>query len=367
MPVPKAEETNFSMSRKMSSPARGSSSTSLTYTLSHFWVAPLVFLCPFFVMVFGYTIVKLDGSLSILLQEIRQKGAVGILYSAWTPYIFGSAKAWKMLLPFVIFQLALMKILPGKLTKGPVTPTGNVPLYKGNGMLAYFTSLITFLICAYLLKVFNPAEIYDHYLEIIGAMNILSLMICLGLYFKGIMHPSSSDHGVSGSFLFDYYWGTELYPRILDWDVKMFTICRFGMMGWPLLILSYAAKQYEAHGLSDSMVVAVSLQLIYITKFFHWEMGYMKTLDIIHDQAGFYLVSIHTSRTSTESVCHVDLPFLLLCGCPSLLHADLYLLTCTLCLLETMTTSSDVIGCKRLNFPATLQGPRGGGNSTKYG
>ena len=81
------------------------------------------------------------------------------------------------------------------------------------------------------------------------------------------------------------------HASILDWDIKMFTNCRFGMMGWPLLILSYAAKQYETHGLSDSMIVAVALQLIYITKFFHWEMGYMKSLDIMHDRAGFYLVS----------------------------------------------------------------------------
>ena len=62
------------------------------------------------------------------------------------------------------------------------------------------------------------------------------------------------------------------------------------MMGWPLLILCYAAKQHETHGLSDSMLVSVAIQLIYITKFFHWEMGYMKTLDIMHDRAGFYLV-----------------------------------------------------------------------------
>jgi len=301
MPVPTAEEANgrASMSEKTSSAAKRSSSsktaetrTSYTHS-SSIWVAPLVFLCPFFVMVFSYTILKLDGSLALLLQEVRQKGAGGILYSAWVPYLFGSAKAWKILLPYIVFQLLLMKILPGKLTKGPVTPTGNVPVYKANGVLSYLVSLTTFLLCAYLFKVFNPAEIYDHYMEFIGAMNVFSLFICLGLYFKGRVYPSSTDHGVSGNFLFDYYWGTELYPRILNWDVKMFTICRFGMMGWPLLIISYAAKQYEAHGLSDSMFVAVALQLIYVTKFFHWEMGYMKTLDIMHDRAGFYLVSVH--------------------------------------------------------------------------
>lgn len=28
---------------------------------------------------------------------------------------------------------------------------------------------------------------------------------------------------------------------------------------------------------------------MYITKFFHWEMGYMNSMDIQHDRAGFYL------------------------------------------------------------------------------
>lgn len=35
--------------------------------------------------------------------------------------------------------------------------------------------------------------------------------------------------------------------------------------------------------------MSVLLQLTYITKFFHWEMGYMNSMDIQHDRAGFYL------------------------------------------------------------------------------
>lgn len=37
------------------------------------------------------------------------------------------------------------------------------------------------------------------------------------------------------------------------------------------------------------MQVSVTLQLTYITKFYHWEMGYMNSMDIQHDRAGFYL------------------------------------------------------------------------------
>ena len=62
-------------------------------------------------------------------------------------------------------------------------------------------------------------------------------------------------------------------------------------MGWPLLLLCYAVKQHQLYGLSDSMVVSVGLQLIYISKFFMWEMGYMRSLDIMHDRAGWMIVS----------------------------------------------------------------------------
>ena len=78
---------------------------------------------------------------------------------------------------------------------------------------------------------------------------------------------------------------------------------RFGMMGWPLLLLCYAAKQHQLFGLSDSMLVSVGLQLIYITKFFHWEMGYMKSLDIMHDRAGFYLVSCTVKQQQLCTFC----------------------------------------------------------------
>ena len=266
---------------------------STTYTKGNSLVTPfLVGICPFFAMVMVYTIVKLDGQVGKLVEEVRSNGLLDLATKAWLPYMFGSATAWKFIAPFAIFQLILMRLLPGKTTEGPVTPAGNTPIYKANGLLSFFVTIAAFFIAAYGLKLFNPAEVYDHYLEIIGALNVVSLLFCLFLYVKGRWLPSSSDSGVSGNFLFDYYWGSELYPRIASWDVKQFTNCRFGLMSWLLLPLCFAAKQHEMYGLSNSMVVSVLLQVVYIAKFFHWEMGYMKTLDIMHDRAGFYLVSV---------------------------------------------------------------------------
>jgi 7-dehydrocholesterol reductase len=284
-----------------------SKETTRISTWIHRYLIPLFLLtlCPPTVFVFWYTATVLDGSFHTFWQLVYQQGFFSTISSIWFPVFFGTPTAWKILASFAVFQLLLMKIVPGKPFVGPITPKGNVPIYKANGLPCFFITFISFILASYKFHLFSPTIIYDHLGPILGALNSFSLLFCLFLYFKGIYAPSSTDSGVSGYRLFDYYWGTELYPRIYGWDVKMFTNCRFGMMGWPLILLSYAAKQEQLYGLSDSMVVAVALQLIYIGKFFIWETGYLRSLDIMHDRAGFmicwgclvWLPCIYTSPT----------------------------------------------------------------------
>ncbi len=249
----------------------------------------LLTLCPPAVFVFWYINTSLDGSFLSFWQLIAQQGLFHTLKSIWQPLFFGSPLAWKILATFAAFELLLMKIVPGKPFLGPITPKGNVPIYKANGIACFLITLATYLLGAYAFHWFSPTLIYDNLGPILGALNLFSLLFCLFLYLKGIFFPSSTDSGITGNFFFDYYWGSELYPRVFGWDLKMFTNCRFGMMSWPLIILSYAAKQDQLYGISDSMIIAVALQLIYVGKFFFWETGYLRSLDIMHDRAGFYI------------------------------------------------------------------------------
>lgn len=248
----------------------------------------LLLVCPPFVLVLWYTHTQLGGSLAALLERFAADGAAATLGSIWAPHILGSPTAWAILGVFALVQLVLMRVLPGGTVYGPVTPTGQVPEYKDNGLLAFALTQGGYLGLA-AAGLFPASLLYNHLGDLLGALNLFSLLFCLGLYLKGRYAPSSPDHGLSGNPIFDYYWGTELYPRVAGWDIKQFTNCRFGMMIWPTLLLSYAAAQHERHGLSDAMVVAVGLQLVYIAKFFWWESGYLRSLDIMHDRAGFYI------------------------------------------------------------------------------
>jgi len=249
----------------------------------------LIMACPPFVMLMWYTNTMLGGSFSRLLDLIVQTGFISTLYMIWEPVFWGTPTAWLMIVSFAAFELILMKRLPGKRFLGPITPKGNVPIYKANGVMAYAITLSVFCICTFWLRIFPASIIYDNLGALFGALNIASLIICALLYLKGRFAPSSTDSGITGNPIFDYYWGTELYPVLLGWNIKQFINCRFGMMSWSLFLLSYAAKQQELSGLSNSMLISVALQLIYITKFFIWETGYFRSLDIMHDRAGFYI------------------------------------------------------------------------------
>ena len=208
-------------------------------------------------------IMDFDGSLvDTLIAAVSDPAA---FYGGW--FVVPSRTAVTILLTWSAFQLALMRLVPGKTYHGPVTPAGNVPVYTANGFQCFAITIVTYLLAVYHFKLFDPTLVYDHYKEMLAALQMFSWPFCLLLYFKGLYAPSSTDCGSNGNFLMDYYWGTELYPRILGFDVKMFTNCRFGMMAWAVLPLALAAKSQALHGsLSWALVVNITLQLVYCAK-----------------------------------------------------------------------------------------------------
>lgn len=249
----------------------------------------LLVCCPPTVLLVWHTCAHLNGSLLALAQLMMQQGIFTTIWQIWQPVFFGTKAAWTIIFSFMAVQLLLMRFVPGKKVTGPETPKGNIPVYKDNGFASFLITIAGFYLCTSMLHLFKAGIVYDHFAGILGALNIFSLVFCLFLYFKGKYAPSSSDNGSSGNFFLDYYWGTELYPRIFGFDVKQFTNCRFGMMGWPVIILSFAAKQAETTGLTNSMIVSVAIMMVYIAKFFWWESGYFRSMDIMHDRAGFYI------------------------------------------------------------------------------
>lgn len=245
--------------------------------------------CPITVILIWHINTSMNGSLLNFIHLAHQQGWLNTIWHIWAPVFFGTETAWKIILIFMAAQLLLMRFIPGKTVTGPETHSGHIPVYKDNGFVCFLLTIGLFFLCTMQLHLFSATLIYDHFAGILGALNFFSLLFCLLLYFKGRYKPSSPEYSSSGNFVFDYYWGTELYPRIAGWDVKQFTNCRFGMMSWPIIILSFAAKQAQLYGLHTNMIATVVIMLVYIAKFFWWESGYLRSMDIMHDRAGFYI------------------------------------------------------------------------------
>ncbi|XP_067928515.1 uncharacterized protein [Watersipora subatra] len=255
----------------------------------------LVFLGPTFLMWIWYSVVFHNGSYyDFFSTAAKSDNAVGYLLSVWSKVSFGSFLSLSIIGGYMIFQLMLTFLVPGKRVEGPMTPTGHVPVYKDNGFSIYIITMISFVLLTTYLKLYtpySPSIVYDEFGSLLANMNTFAWLFCVLLYVKGIVAPSSKDCGTSGNPVFDYYWGTELYPRILGVDVKVFTNCRFGCTVWALLPCCFAMKAYELHGFDASInsFVSVAILVVYLTKFFWWEAGYMCTIDIILDRAGFYI------------------------------------------------------------------------------
>lgn len=201
-----------------------------------------------------------------------------------------TVEAAKFVLSFMGVALVLERLLPGKIETGPETLTGHVPTYVDNAVAHCFTFSALFLAGSnFGLDLYDFGIIYDLFPGSVAFLNLFGLVFCIFLTFKGRYFPSTQDCGSSGSFLKDFLWGTELYPRVGGLDLKRFINCRVSMTFWQLAGLSYCYRSYTLHDrtLDYGLFFAALSQYLYLVKFFYWEMGYMRSIDIIVDRAGF--------------------------------------------------------------------------------
>lgn len=270
-------------------------------------VIALVLCCTPFAFLLMHTHIHLDGSIRALLEFLAKNGVSGIATQILSifPTSFDDKEAWQIIAGFSVIEALLMVLLPGKTFKGPIAASGHVPIYKANGFQHYFAVNVLFW-SAWYFDFYDVTRVYAKLVVIIAYLSVVALVLCVFLTLKGIYFPSTEDSGSSGNIFFDFYEGTELYPRICGVDVKVFTNCRFGMIAWCLLPYVYMLQQLDEVGyISYAMAVSVILQEVYIAKFFWWETGYYWSIDIMHDRAGYmicwgcicWVPSVYTAHT----------------------------------------------------------------------
>jgi 7-dehydrocholesterol reductase len=248
------------------------------------WLAPLLLIVttPLIAVLVWLTCVHFDGSILLLA---RTRSVESLLQLVPRP----TWRAAAILFGWFIIQGLLLAVLPGKHYEGPPSPTGQRPVYKLNGIAAW---LVTHggLALSWTLGLWHATTVYREFGSMLVILNLSAIVFCLFLYWKGRNYPSTPDAIWTGHAWFDFFQGVELHPRLFGVDVKQFINCRISMMGWSVLIATFALAQYEIYGqLSSSMAVSASLIIVYLFKFFGWEQGYFTSLDIIHDRFGYYI------------------------------------------------------------------------------
>ena len=97
---------------------------------------------------------------------------------------------------------------------------------------------------------------------------------------------------MSVALTLQWFIGRGLNPRIGSFDIKSFNELRPGLILWLLTDLAMAGKQYHDLGrITDSMVLVVLFQGVYVFDALWNEPAILTTMDITTDGFGFMLAA----------------------------------------------------------------------------
>jgi delta14-sterol reductase len=211
-----------------------------------------------------------------------------------------TGRAVALLAGWFAFQIFLERVLPGDVALGVKLPDGVRLPYRFNGHLAFWLTMV--VACHGLpyiesgsalgLSHFALFKLHDWFAELAFTACAFSLALSLALYVgsfraKGII---LAEPGNSGNPVYDFFMGRELNPRIGTFDLKYFCELRPGLIGWAMLNVGAAAKQYHVLGHVSLPLGLVSLcQFHYVWDALHNEKSILTTMDITTDGFGFML------------------------------------------------------------------------------
>lgn len=219
----------------------------------------------------------------------------------------GSWEATGVVLAYYFFSMTLYRVLPAQEVLGTKLKQHGKPLqYRFN---AFSSTMVHLVICG-VGTCFQGANfivwtyIAENYVQLLTASTILAYALSIFVYIRSFSvdtkYPNKdlrelAEGGHTGSFIYDFYIGRELNPRVTlpifgEIDIKTWFEMRVGLTGWILLDLAFIAKQYRNYGyLSDSIIFTTLFQSYYVLEGQYFEAGVLGMMDITTDGLGFML------------------------------------------------------------------------------
>ncbi|KAK4532350.1 hypothetical protein CCYA_CCYA11G3207 [Cyanidiococcus yangmingshanensis] len=218
-----------------------------------------------------------------------QVGAIQVARSVSACSLFWAT----VLLAAYIGWLALLgEVLPGWVYPGTLPADGtNRVYYKCNGLAILCLTLTLWALSSLWLGSVTFTYLADHVGAFLVAANLFAFSLATLLLLRH-RWQLASNKGVGSSRLWwqDWILGAELNPHLGRFELKFFWL-RPSMIGWLLLNLSIAAKQWQELGrVTARMILNQLLMNGYIIDYFWHERKMTTTWDIVAEHFGLMLI-----------------------------------------------------------------------------
>lgn len=178
-------------------------------------------------------------------------------------YAFPTLRAWKIYWSFFIVEAAFYCFLPG------VQGFGKPLDHEEGKQLKYHCSAVwSFYITILLATVLHLSGIFKLYTIIDEFGPILSVAILSGFLVAFAAYISAwtrdAQHRMTGYFVYDFFMGSELNPRLGPLDFKMFFMVRIPWFILCGISCATATKQYDLYGyVSAEVAFLVGAHFLY--------------------------------------------------------------------------------------------------------
>ncbi|TGZ85666.1 ERG4/ERG24 ergosterol biosynthesis protein [Ascodesmis nigricans] len=245
--------------------------------------------CPITTYAF-YFICNEDGcpSSSFLQQPLEYLTSV---WPGWSGLYSNEVMMWYC--AWFFGNLLLQFVLPGRTREGTLLSDGTRLKYKQNATETFLliTSYLAFMTYREGFSWSLWSYLWDHQLHLITATFIFSTLQATYCYVSSFFTDELlAKHGDTGNHFYDWFIGRPLNPRILSWDLKVFSELRPGIMMWPIINFTHLAHQYTTFGyITDSMVLINIFHFWYALDSYLNEPAVLTTMDVIDDGFGYML------------------------------------------------------------------------------
>ena len=204
---------------------------------------------------------------------------------------FPNLKAWAIYWVFFIFQAILYLVMPGIYTEGkPLLHEGGKKLkYYCSGVSSFYLSIgIAFAL--HFTGLFPLYTLIDEFGPIMSVAIISGFGISIVAYASAIYR--GAEHRMTGYFLYDFFMGAELNPRMFGWlDFKMFFEVRIPWFILFFVTLGACARQYEQLGyVSGELCFMLMAHWLYANACCKGEELIPPTWDVYYEKWGFMLI-----------------------------------------------------------------------------